>query len=124
MYYIFIEDDKINGAGQCSCLNKEITNFEVSEETYNNFISDPDKYIWNGENIVNNPNYDKVKEQQITNTRIEEILTQLKEIDEKRVRAICESEIKDETKNETWLDYYNSLAYDLRIELKSLKNQS
>jgi hypothetical protein len=124
MYYIFIENSKINGCGEGKCLNKEITNFEVSEEIYNNFIETPDKFIWNGENIINNPDYEKIKTQQKTNTRIEEILIQLKEIDEKRIRAICESEIKDETTNETWLDYYNSKAYDLRIELQSLKNQS
>jgi hypothetical protein len=121
MYYIFIENNKINGAGQCACLNDEITNFEISEKTYNDFIEDPDKYIWNGERIINNPDYEKIKEEQTINTRIEEILTQLKELDEKRIRAICENDIKDEKSNETWLDYYNSLVYDLRVELSSLR---
>lgn len=55
MYYAFIENDKINGIGQCRCLNDYIQNIEISEEIYNNI----DKYIWNGTEIVLNPNYEE-----------------------------------------------------------------
>ena len=54
MYYAFIENNEINGTGQCRCLNDDIQNIEISEEIYNNI----DKYIWNGTEIVLNPNYD------------------------------------------------------------------
>ena len=66
-YYIFIEDDKTNGAGQCeiSSPDVEIINFEVSEELYNSFNEDPDRYMWNGSEIVENPDY----EQQQANKR-------------------------------------------------------
>jgi hypothetical protein len=123
MYYIFIENEKINGCGQCPITNEEIKNFEVSKEIFNEFIKDTDKYIWNGENVIENPNYDKLKENQAKEARIEEITILLKELDEKRIRAVCEDEIKDETTNETWLDYYNGQIYELRTELNSLKQQ-
>ena len=42
------------------------------------------------------------------------------ELDSKRIRAICEPSIKDETTGETWLDYYNSQVKVLREELKNL----
>lgn len=59
MFYIFIEDNKINGAGQARILNEGITNFEVTEELYNAFISEPSKYIWNDSAVVENPNYEE-----------------------------------------------------------------
>lgn len=40
-YYIFIEDNKINGAGQARVLNEDTLNFEVTEELYNAFVTEP-----------------------------------------------------------------------------------
>lgn len=54
-YYAFIQDNKINGTGQCPIINEEIANFEITEEVYNNI----DRYIWNGSDVVLNPNYDQ-----------------------------------------------------------------
>ena len=34
-YYAFIENDKINGTGECKCLNEDIYNVEIAEEIYN-----------------------------------------------------------------------------------------
>ena len=59
MYYIFIENDKINGCGQCECLNEEIQNIEVTEEVYNNI----DHYIWDGEDVILDPDYDEKQKQ-------------------------------------------------------------
>lgn len=55
MYYAFIQDDKINGKGQCECSGEGITCVEITEEVYN----DLDRYMWNGEAIVENPNYEQ-----------------------------------------------------------------
>ena len=52
MYYIFIKDKKINGCGQCQCLNEDYTNLEVTEEIYNAFVENPDKYIYQDGEIV------------------------------------------------------------------------
>lgn len=59
-YYIFYDKntEKLNGCGQCRCLNEEIENIEVSEELYNAYTENPDMYIWDGNEIVENPNYE------------------------------------------------------------------
>ncbi len=54
-YYAFIENNQINGVGQCPVLNEEIANFEITEEVYNNI----DHYIWDGADVVLNPNYEQ-----------------------------------------------------------------
>ena len=62
-YYIFIENNKISGCGQCKCLNEDIQNIEVSEEVFNSYLEDNLKYVWNGSEIVPNPNYEEDKKQ-------------------------------------------------------------
>lgn len=59
-YYIFYDKntEKLNGAGQCRCLNEEIENIEVIEELYNDYIEAPNKYIYQNGEIVENPNYE------------------------------------------------------------------
>lgn len=54
-YYAFIIDNEINGKGQCPCSGEGITCVEISEEIYN----DLDRYIWDGTNIILNPNYEQ-----------------------------------------------------------------
>ena len=62
-YYIFIEDNKINGAGQARILNEEIINLEVAESLYNAFVESPDMYIWNGNKVVVDPDYEEKQTQ-------------------------------------------------------------
>lgn len=64
MYYAFIENNKINGIGQCECLNEDIQNIEVTEEVYNAIASDKLLYIWDGTNIIPNPDYEEIKRQE------------------------------------------------------------
>ena len=59
MYYAFIENNKINGVGECRQLTEGVTNFEISEEIYN----DIDRYMWNGSDVVLNPNYGEEQRQ-------------------------------------------------------------
>ena len=61
MYYFFIEDNKINGCGECQRL--DITNIEVTEEVYNNFVEDNDRYIYSDGEIIENPDYEETKAQ-------------------------------------------------------------
>ena len=61
--------------------------------------------------------YMKLKEIEFRKSEIEQ---ELLELDSKRIRAICEPSVKDETTGETWLDYYNSEVERLRTELKEL----
>lgn len=54
-YYAFIENNQINGCGKVECLTEGIINFEITEDVYNNI----DHYIWDGSDVVLNPDYDE-----------------------------------------------------------------
>ena len=59
------------------------------------------------------------KQLDITNAiRKQEILNELKELDQKRIRAIAEPSLIDE--NTTWLEFYNSKIKKLREELSKI----
>lgn len=60
-YYAFIENNEINGVGQCPCLNEEIQNIEIAEIVYNSIVEDKDRYIWDGVDVVVNPDYEEIK---------------------------------------------------------------
>ena len=70
--------------------------------------------------IIKNPNYEadliKLKNQQ----RAAEIRRELENLDGKRIRAVCENEIKNTETGETWLDFYNNQIFALRKELISI----
>lgn len=53
-YYVFIENEKIDGTGQCRCLDENVQNIEVDYEIYSNI----DKYIWQDGSLMLNPNYE------------------------------------------------------------------
>lgn len=121
--YIFVQDGKINGCGEAVQLTEGVQNIEVSEDIYNEFIQEPLLYIYSDGQIVENPNYENEKQKEFIEKRLEEISNELDLLDIKRIRALCEDEIKTERTGETWLDYYNSQIYDLRVEYKSLEAQ-
>ena len=123
MKYIFVENGKLNGCGECLQLTDGVQNIEVSESLYNAFAQDPDKYIYLDGEIVENPECEILRQKKIMQKRMDEIKLELEDLDTKRIRAVCEDEIKNEKTGETWLDYYNSQIYDLRIEYKSLEAQ-
>ena len=50
--------------------------------------------------------------------RESEILSELEELDKKRIRAIAEPSMKDE--EQTWLEYYNLQISGLRNELAEI----
>lgn len=60
MYYAFIQNNKINGVGQCECLNDDIINAEISEEVFNAIADDKDRYTWNGTDVIPNPGYEQI----------------------------------------------------------------
>lgn len=108
MYYIFIKDEKINGCGQCQCLNEDYTNLEVTEEVYNAFVENPDKYIYQDGEIVENPNYEQEqakKERErldklsMTRGDVFEALILAKGLGKAQIRAMVEkAELDDITK--------------------------
>lgn len=120
-YYIYVEDNILKGAGCARCLNKEIQNIEVTETLCTDYISDNDKYIYSEEKIIPNPNYEKILKERNKSEKISEIIEKLNELDSKRIRAVCENQIKDSQTGKTWLEYYNSQANELRNELQAIE---
>lgn len=101
-YYIFIEDNKPNGAGECPCGNDNILNYEVTEELYNDFSTDTDKYIWNGSEIIENPDYEEIKRQKhrqeldaltLTPADVERALYKAKGMDFEDLKALIAEKI-------------------------------
>ncbi len=45
---------------------------------------------------------------------------QIDELDKRRIRAICEPEVKDEETGQTWLEYYTQQIQELREEIINL----
>lgn len=63
----------------------------------------------------------KNQEKLETLNKIQELKKSLADLDSKRIRAVCEMEIKDTQTGETWLNYYNSQIKTLREELALLQ---
>lgn len=122
MYNIFIENGEINGAGEFKCLNPEIENIEVSETVYNDYVLNPTKYICENNSITVNPNFEKEKHNSEISEEINSLKTQIENLDIKRIRAICENEIKDTASGQTWLEYYNYQIITLREKIKNLNS--
>ncbi|MBR1776327.1 hypothetical protein IJ750_04565 [bacterium] len=98
MYYAFIQNNKINGVGQCMQLTQGVENFEISEEVFNTI----DHYIWDGENIVLNPNYEEEQEEKererldsltLTPADVERALYKAKSMDFEDLKALIAEQI-------------------------------
>lgn len=62
---------------------------------------------------------ESAKRKQLEKDRRKQILIlEMEELDKKRIRAVCESEMKTET--QSWLDFYNLEIHSKREELSSL----
>lgn len=57
-----IEDSEIIGASQCKS-GEPIIDVEVSEELYNLWKEDNDRYIYKDGEIIENPDYEEIKRQ-------------------------------------------------------------
>ncbi|MBQ8848484.1 MAG: hypothetical protein IJ003_06020 [Candidatus Gastranaerophilales bacterium] len=92
-YYVFIENEKINGAGQCKVLNQDILNIEVNEEIYNNI----EKYIYQDGEIILDPDYEEKRAQEereriaqlyLTRADVERGIYQAKQMDFEDIIAL------------------------------------
>lgn len=101
-YYIMVENDRIISGGQYPCTTEGIRNIEVSEEVFNSFIDDNDRYIWNGSEIVENPDYDEIKRQKhrqeldaltLTPADVERALYRAKGMDFEDLKALIAEKI-------------------------------
>ena len=72
---------------------------------------------------VKNPNYEKELELENLQNQVKELEEELDNLDLKRIRAVCEPSVKDETTGETWLDYYNAQIIALRNQIQTLQER-
>jgi hypothetical protein len=65
--YISVANNKIIGVNAVSYseqgVDYPITNIEVSDEVYNSYIADNDRYIYKDGAIIENPDYEEIKRQ-------------------------------------------------------------
>ena len=54
MFYAFIEDNKLVGAGECRQLTAGVENVEISEEVFRNI----ERYVWDGTALKEDPDFD------------------------------------------------------------------
>ena len=92
-------------------------NMEIIETDECIYARENNEVLLNGEIVVSEA---KVLEQQ-KQDEISEIMHTLDNLDKKRIRAICEPEVKDIETGETWLEYYNSQIQELRDRLQELQ---
>lgn len=90
----------------------------IIEETENAFFALEDNEIMvNGEPQVD-PDYETKQAERLKQIRMFELKAQLEEIDKKRVRAVCEPSMR--TENQSWLEYYNEQAAQIRQVMANL----
>lgn len=57
-YYIHIQNNKIISSGEMP-MGDGFNSIEVTQEVYNDFLKNPNKYIYSNDNIIINPNYEQ-----------------------------------------------------------------
>lgn len=65
-FYIFINNGKIDGKGECPCSGENIDCIEVSKEIYDNY----EQYAYINDEIVVNPEWDNIVLQKAKNEKI------------------------------------------------------
>lgn len=92
-YYATIINNELNGKGQCPVSGEGIQCVEITEEIYNDF----DRYMWNGNAIILNPNYEQeqaIKERErrdamtLTPADVERALYKAKGMDFEDLKAL------------------------------------
>lgn len=64
--YFYIEDNEIIGVGSAECLTESVLSIPVSSEIYAAWKNDNDKVIYDGTDIIVNPDYEEIKQQKET----------------------------------------------------------
>ena len=72
MFYAFIEDNKLVGAGECRQLTAGVDNVEISEEVFRNI----ERYVWNGTDMVRDPDFEVKRRSAEVRAKRDELLCQ------------------------------------------------
>lgn len=98
MFYAYIENNEINGKGLAECLDTNVQNIEITEEAYNNI----DHYIWDGEEIILDPDYEEKQRQKerqrldaltLTPADVERALYKEKQMDFDDLKALIHTQL-------------------------------
>ena len=112
-------------------MNKDYADFAVSANSNGQRVETDDNAIYalypyeelqNGQ-IVNVSETEEYKAKVLAEknaVRKTELQSQIDELDRKRIRALAEPSIKDETSGQTWLECYNSQIAGLREQISQL----
>lgn len=106
MYYANIINDKLDGCSEFAIKANNLKQIEISEEIF----KDIEKYEFKNDEIVKIENYETLKAKE---ARKGEILNQLKDIDDKSIRALRANE-------QERLNELEAQAVELRKELQEL----
>lgn len=121
MKYLNIANNKLIGTNVMSYsesgIDYPVLIIEVSDEVYNEYLINPNKYIYAEGKVILNPDYETKQKEEQKQQQIDELKQELDELDKKRIRAICEPSVKDETSGETWLEYYNKQIEEIRNKI-------
>lgn len=105
------------------------------DETFNNYADEIDESymieipndgkpygLVNGvaEDISQSTGYLEKIAKEAKSARTSEVLKKINELDNKRVRALCEPELKDTESGETWLEFYTNQIIDLRKQIAEI----
>lgn len=58
-YYIFVQNDKLNGCGQGKLITEDVINVQVEEAFFLEYNNCPEKYVWDGREIIENADYEQ-----------------------------------------------------------------
>lgn len=64
--YFYIENNEIIGVGSAECLTESVLSIPVSGDIYAAWKEDNDKVIYDGTDIILNPDYEEIKQQKET----------------------------------------------------------
>lgn len=114
--YVEIKENKL-----LSWCEKPYLDYEYVDIDYSTF--NPEKYnVIDGvlTDISNTREYQDKAAQQEKEITLANLKSQVEEIDKKRIRAVCEPEIKDMESGQTWLEHYTLQIQALRAQIAAL----
>lgn len=114
--YVEIKDDKL--LSWCENPYLDYVYVDIDYQTF-----DPEKYcIIDGAltDISNTQEYQQKVAQQAKDEILADLKSQIAELDQKRIRAICEPTLKDSDSGQSWLEYYTNQIITLRNQIAFL----
>ena len=90
------------------------------EETFDALYALEKNEIIKDDKPIIDPDYENKQIAFEKQNEIKKLNEEINNLDLKRIRAICEPEIKNEETGETWLEYYNTQIQELRLQIQEL----